>query len=168
VRTFLARHSASGAIIIPLPIASRGRTDWWTMIVQAAAAGMEDVTVLPIINRVKAGSTRQSVAQVRRRIVAQEYGIDDAAASLLAGRRVFLLDDNVTTGTTMLHAATLLRRFGPAEVVPAAIERQVSARVLQRCPPPPEPTCPHHLPTNAAVVVRATTKSPDRGDEGYV
>jgi predicted amidophosphoribosyltransferase len=114
--------------------------------VHTAATGLEGTNFLPIIGRVKAASTRQSVAQVRRRIAEAEYRIDESVASLLAGRRVFVLDDNVTTGTTMLHAATLLRRLGPAAIVPVAIERHVSARVLQRCPSTPEALCRSYAP----------------------
>jgi hypothetical protein len=49
----------------------------------------------------------------------------------------------VTTGHTMTGVAQLLLKAGAQIVLPAAIDRSVSPRVLQRLPTTAPDTCPH-------------------------
>jgi ComF family protein len=57
----------------------------------------------------------------RRRIVAGAFSVADP--SRVAGRRILLLDDVMTTGATLAECARVLLRAGAAEVQVAALAR---------------------------------------------
>ena len=145
LRILLQEIDINNALLIPIPL---GRTDRWLDIVRAASASIEGMEVLPALRRKKHQSTRRSVAQVRESIAWQEYEADPTLSSRVSGRAVILLDDNVTTGNTIASCASLLRRFEPMEILPLAIERHVSVRVLQRCASPLVETCSYYQPKN--------------------
>jgi predicted amidophosphoribosyltransferase len=145
LRVLLLDLHLEGALLIPIPMGSARRRDPWIEIVQAASIDMEGTEILTLLMRKKQRSTRRSVLQVRERIVQQEYTLDESAGLLINQRRVALIDDNVTTGTTMIRAIQLLAQHSPSEIIPVVIERQVSARLLQRCPSPSTLACPYYV-----------------------
>lgn len=133
------------ALLIPIPMSAMGRRNQWDELVRAASTGVQGIEMLSIVTRKKKHSTRRSVVQIRERIVQQEYMLDKLSAPLINQRNVILLDDNVTTGTTMIHGIELLKQYYPSKVIPLALERQISTRLLQRCPAPSLLTCPYYV-----------------------
>lgn len=146
IRILLYSVGAEGDIIIPVPVSTAGKTDWWLTYINDAVAGFESTLILPTLSREKHQSIRTSFAQVRSRIVEDEFSVNEVMASTITDHRVILIDDNVTTGTTMIHCARLIKPFGPAEIVPVTIERYISPRVQQRCPKASINACDVYVP----------------------
>ncbi len=142
---FLRGLHLEGALLIPMPMGSAGRRGRWIELVRAASTDIEGAEIFAVVTRKKQHSTRRSAVQIRERIVQQEYRLDESAAPILNQRRVVLIDDNVTTGTTMIHGIQLLKQYHPSEIIPVVIERYVSARLLQRCPPFSTLVCPYYV-----------------------
>jgi predicted amidophosphoribosyltransferase len=122
------------AILIPIPMSCAGRGDRWLELICDASKGLDQVDVKSFFKREKQQSTRKSVAQTRIQIVEQEYMIDEDAARQLHGKRVILVDDNVTTGNTLTHCARIIQPFSPVCIQLISIDRTISTRIIQRCP----------------------------------
>jgi predicted amidophosphoribosyltransferase len=101
------------------------------------------IPVVEAVQRRKGRSTRGSVAQGRERIVREEYSIIAPLLSQVVGRDVLLIDDVITTGHTISGVARLLLGAGAAAVLPIALDRTASQRLLQRLAPVAPNHCPH-------------------------
>lgn len=79
---------------------------------EAIAEGIAEVTGLPIIKSLRAATyhTTQTHknAEGRRRNIAGSFQVSDA--SLLDGRHILLIDDVITTGSTMVEAMETIKR----------------------------------------------------------
>jgi len=147
----LLELAVEDAVIVPIPLGSARGTDLWLEIVHSSTRGIENVEVLSLLVRKKQHSTRKNVAQIRERIAHQEYNIDDALVHHIKDRLVILLDDNVTTGNTILHCSSLIQQHKPKGIIPLVIERHISARLLQRCTSPVIDTCQYYMRKNEKV-----------------
>jgi predicted amidophosphoribosyltransferase len=128
----LRRHAGSADIVVPVPLASaRAKLDPLLRLSQEICQRL-GLTVIPVVTRLKEQCTRASVARQREQIVIEEYRIAPDLAAPLAGARVLLVDDNVTTGATLCGIATLLRAAGVKLVVPVTVDRTISPRLRQR------------------------------------
>lgn len=130
-------------LVIPIPMSDDYYRSSWSQVVSDSIPAGTSFELLPTILRDKRRSTRRSVIQTRRQIVKDEYEVDTASAEQISGRKVVLVDDNVTTGTTMMHCVDLLASYAPTQIVPIAIERNISQRVLNRLGEPVQVECPH-------------------------
>jgi predicted amidophosphoribosyltransferase len=151
LRILLTEIGAQESVIVPMPMSNAGRQGRWAQMARAAAHGIPGASVLPLIQRYKQKSTRKSVAQERARIAQEEYRVIEGTDSQIQGRRVILLDDNVTSGATMTSCAAMLKRLSPAAITPLSIDRALSARALQRCPEPKNIECSFHVPGNSVL-----------------
>lgn len=78
-------------------------------------AGMVDLPLTPALVVAGKGKTRQSEkGRAARMATPQPFALTNPA--LVAGKRVVLIDDVMTTGRTFYHAATLLRAAGAAQL----------------------------------------------------
>lgn len=86
----------------------------------AKALGTE---ALPLLEKIKNNKPQSSLegANQRWKNVKGVYAVPDPAA--LAGKRVLVIDDILTTGATLEEAARTLRQAGAAQVVAAAFCR---------------------------------------------
>jgi predicted amidophosphoribosyltransferase len=100
-------------------------------------------TVTGLFARRKRESTRASVAQARARIARDEYTVVRGVAARVDGKNVLLLDDTVTTGHTLAALSILLRQWGTRRVLPVALDRTASPRLLQRIDSRAPDHCPH-------------------------
>ncbi|MGH8544370.1 MAG: ComF family protein, partial [Gammaproteobacteria bacterium] len=129
--------------MVPVPMASsRGRLSGLTRLVRGLGERL-GITVVEAVERKKSGSTRGSVAQKRDRIVQEEYSIVASRLPEVAGREVLLIDDVITTGHTISGVARLLLSAGAAAVLPIALDRTASQRLLQRLASVAPDHCPH-------------------------
>ncbi len=92
------------------------------LIAMAAALELEDVAVETLVKHtdVQAQSGMGS-AEKRRANIAGAYAVRDA--ELIAGKRILLIDDIVTTGSTLSECAKTLLRAGAEEILCAAVAR---------------------------------------------
>ena len=92
------------------------------LLAMAAALELDDVAVstLEKVKDVEKQSLMES-AEKRRGNVSGAYRVADP--ELVAGKRILLIDDIVTTGSTLSECAKTLRRSGAAEVLCAAVAR---------------------------------------------
>lgn len=146
IRDLLKEIQAERSVVAPLPMGSPGKVNRWLQIVTDAAEGIEGVQVLPLIKRDKSRSARKSVAQERARIAQEEYSLDvEVAARVPAGTRIILLDDNVTSGETIIRCVDLVHALKPRSTHPLTIDRALSGRALQRLPAPLDLACPYFV-----------------------
>ena len=122
-------HVTPFARIIPMPIS--GQRNGLLEVTEEIGRRLS-VTVIPAVARKKTLSTRLSVAQVRRLIADSEYSLSMELSDALKHTRVILVDDNVTTGSTLARVGSMLLNSGVAEVFPVAIDRTISPRLEQR------------------------------------
>ena len=80
----------------------------------AAHWDMEEIPTLVKIRHTKAQSTLQAPEERRANVLGAYRALDSAP---IAGKRLLLVDDVVTTGSTMAVCADTLRRSGAADVV---------------------------------------------------
>jgi Phosphoribosyl transferase domain len=134
---------AGGAVLVPIPVS--GRADGVDGLLGAVTLiGERNGTpVIRAVVRQKCRSTRLSGAQVRRRIVQEEYELDASTVESIQRNNVILVDDTVTTGATMAGIARLLRGAGAGSIVPVSLDRTVSPRLQQRLKEGSQCTCAH-------------------------
>ena len=82
-----------------------------------------DLPLTPLLRKVRNALPQSGTgsAEKRRANISGCYAVPDAAAA--AGRRVLLIDDIVTTGSTLSECARVLMLAGAAEVMGAALAR---------------------------------------------
>lgn len=80
----------------------------------ARSYGMRPVRTLSKTKNITPLSKSKGGAQVRKQLVAGVYQFYPSCD--LAGKRVLLVDDIITTGSTLDEAASVLRRAGAAEI----------------------------------------------------
>lgn len=96
------------------------------LLAEAAAAALGEtaaVVVVKTLEKTKNAAKQSTVgsAEKRRANIAGAYRVPNPA--LVAGRRVLLIDDIVTTGATLSECARTLRAAGAGEIVCAALAR---------------------------------------------
>ncbi len=118
----LARAAAGCDLIIPVPLhrrrmARRGFNQAALLVRHARPAGAPRVDLLSL-RRVRATLPQTGLdARARRGNVAGAFAVVPRRTGRLAGRRILLVDDIVTTGATMAAAASALRAAGARAVV---------------------------------------------------
>jgi len=132
-----------GLILVPIPVSGRVRGQDGLVDAVSLAGERNVIPVVRAVVRKKHRSTRHSGAQVRRRIVEEEYGLDAQTIESIRGSHVILVDDTVTTGTTMAGIAKLLRNAGARAIAPISLDRTVSARLQQRLSGETRRRCAH-------------------------
>jgi predicted amidophosphoribosyltransferase len=151
IHALLQELQVEQPVIVPMPMGSGSRDtgvmrDPWLAIVRSATTGISDAEIAPAIVRDKHQSVRQSLYQARRQIAHSEFGVEETLTAALSGRNVILLDDNVTTGATMIRCANLIQQFAPSRLTLLTVERNADARLLQRCPNPECIECEFYVP----------------------
>ena len=92
------------------------------LIAQAAALCLDDVAVsLLEKHRDVEKQSKMGSAEKRRANISGAYRVTET--ELVAGKRILLIDDIITTGSTISECAKTLKREGAAEVVCACIAR---------------------------------------------
>ena len=118
----LARAAAGCDLLVPVPLhrrrlAARGFNQAALLLRHARAAGGPPADVLSL-RRVRATAPQTGLdARGRRRNVEAAFVVAAGRRARVAGRRVLLFDDIVTTGATMAEAAAALRAAGAVAVV---------------------------------------------------
>lgn len=132
---------SDNSIIVPVPIGSNSTKNCWEALFEFLKQN-DNYNVVSAIKRNKERSTRKSVLQDRLKIASKEYYIDQLYVEDILGRDVLIIDDNVTTGTTLCHCAELIRSASPRTITLYSIERFIPSRILLRLGKPDEVGCP--------------------------
>jgi len=151
----LARHKKT--VLVPIPVSTKARRTDGLLDAVLELSRRTGIPVLRAILRDRRASTRRSVAQIRRRIVEEEYRLDPTIVPNLRGARVVLIDDTVTTGATIAGIAKLLRAHDVAEIIPVSIDRTITPRLRQRLPGGFS-RCPHNDSIPAATSLAAVER----------
>jgi len=138
----LAHASAADALaalgphdwLLPLPLsrerlAQRGFNQAWQLALALAKAsssvGQTDAALLLRVRHTQAQS--QLPRDQRLRNVADAFAVDPLRAAGIAGRRVVLVDDVMTSGASMFSAAGALRQAGAQHVTGLVFARTEGA-----------------------------------------
>ena len=109
-----------------MPVSEKRRKqrgyDQAMLLAMAAALSLDDVAV-ETLKKCKDTPAQSSLecAEQRRTNVVDAYEIVDP--ELVAGQRVLLIDDIITTGATLEEASRTLKNAGAASVVAAAVAK---------------------------------------------
>ena len=124
----LLAAAADNAIVVPIPLHwrrrfHRGYDHAWLLAIHACAlAGLPPP--LPALRRIRASPPQSTLpAAQRAENVRGAFVVRRRLAPLLAGREVILVDDVVTTGSTLAAAARALKRAGAASITGVALAR---------------------------------------------
>ena len=129
------------SVIVPMPTGPSGHDG--VLAVAELVAERAGMRVISALARDRRRSARRNVAQIRRKIADTEYSLVNGIGDDIQGLPVVLLDDTVTTGSTMTAAARLLRAAGCETLVPGSIDRTISARLAQRLSIDARARCQH-------------------------
>ncbi len=92
------------------------------LLAMAAALELDDVAVETLVKHTDVpAQSGMGSAEKRRANISGSYSVSDA--ELIAGKRVLLIDDIVTTGSTLSECARMLRGAGASDVVCATLAR---------------------------------------------
>jgi ComF family protein len=124
--------TAEADAIVPVPL--HWRRQWARRFNQAALLSevISDASGVPVahgaLKRVKATPQQVGLSQSERALNVQgAFRVDPAGKAAVAGRRLILVDDVVTTGATVDACARALLRAGAAQVDVLAFARVVAA-----------------------------------------
>jgi len=122
--------AADAQLIIPIPLhwtrrLSRGFDQSRLLLRHACALNPPPAELAPALRRVRATEyqSRTDDARGRFRNLAGAFQVPPRWRDRVAGARVLVFDDVVTTGATMAAAARVLRRAGAAQVIGVALAR---------------------------------------------
>lgn len=112
-------------IVVPVPLHWRRR---WVRghnqaltLARGVARELPSVRVMQVLRRVRATAPQVGLGARRRRANLRDaFAVEMSRLRRIEGLRVVLLDDVVTTGSTMLEAAATLRGEGALEILLAA------------------------------------------------
>lgn len=117
-------------LIVPVPL-YRSRL-WWRRFNQSAllAQRLSRLTGVPadcfVLKRVRRTASQVGLStEQRKKNVRGAFKVDPARKSVLAGKRVVLVDDVITTGATVEACARVLRRAKAARIDVLALARVV-------------------------------------------
>lgn len=129
VRTMLeALHNND--LVIPMPLSaerlqSRGFNQAWTLTSalarQAHSPAQLDARLLLRIRHTRPQTTLQRIARLAN--VKNAFQVDPLRMHVLAGKRVALVDDVMTSGASLFTAAEALRAAGAAHITAIALAR---------------------------------------------
>lgn len=122
----LAAACGDDSLIVPVPLHwrrrwTRGFDQTWLLALHACAeAGLPGPH--PLLRRIRSARPQRSLAaEARRRNLDGAFAVPHPAR--VAGRSIVLVDDVVTTGSTLAAAASALRVAGAAQVIGVAVAR---------------------------------------------
>lgn len=124
-----AREALSADLIVPIPLHSSRRRergyDQARLIAQPLAAQLHIPVRTDLLVRQRATRAQMTLSRSERLTnVAGAFALTSpAASSVLAGKRVLLVDDVTTTGSTLDAAARALRGANPAAIWGLAVAR---------------------------------------------
>lgn len=116
----------SAELVVPIPLSVRRKRERGFNQASCIAEGVARVTGIPVAERLVV-RTRESASQTglppeaRRQNVLDAFEVTRGAQRCLARRKCLLIDDVITTGSTVLECASTLRRAGAQEVLVCAI-----------------------------------------------
>ena len=115
--------------VVPVPTSRRNlrrRGYNQAAVIAAALAGALDRPLLNCLERSSQKGTQTALNPVQRRAnVSGAFAVAEGFADRLAGRRLLLVDDVITTGATIVAAVRALGSGGPQSVVAYAFSRTV-------------------------------------------
>lgn len=138
----LTETPLDGQILVPVPMTGTRGTDPLAHVLGSITERV-NAKVVQAVGRKKTHSTRKSSAGKRRRIAATEYFLFGDHVNDLRNADVIVVDDNVTTGSTIEAITQLVRSVGPRSVSAVSFDKTISARLRQRLQEHRPLTCPH-------------------------
>ena len=129
----MARRAGEEAMkvhhVVPVPTSQRNlrrRGYNQAEVIAAALAAALDRPLLNCLERSSQKGTQTALNPMQRRAnVSGAFAVAEGFADRLAGRRLLLVDDVITTGATIVAAARALESGGPESVIAYAFSRTV-------------------------------------------
>jgi len=124
----IAAAASEGGVVVPIPLHwrrrfSRGYDHAWLLALHACAAA-KIAPPIPVLARTHASPAQSSLAAAERRAnLRGAFAVRRRYASRIVGRDIVLIDDVVTTGSTLAAASEALLEGGARSVMGVALAR---------------------------------------------
>lgn len=124
--TIVVARNLRADLVVPIPLSRQKERQRGFNQASRIAEGVSQATGIPrrerLVLRLRNTDSQTTLTHdQRRQNVLQAFGLSPSGSRRISGKRCLLIDDVITTGSTILECASVLRKGGAADIVACAV-----------------------------------------------